>query len=392
MKKYNLLTPEGTRDLLFGESLALRHTKNKLHELFVSHGYSEVITPTIEFYDVFNSTVRYIAQESMYKLSDNKGRLMVIRPDSTMPIARLAATRLKDEQMPLKLFYSQNIFKINPKNAGRDDEIAQSGIEIIGGDTKRSDFEAISIALEVLEELGGSFRFEIGNCAFFKHLISKLVLSEEDIKDIQFFIETKNYSELNNKLDALPQSDDVDALRALPKLFGGKEILEEADKLFNDGEMRESLTELKEVYNNICGLGISEKLNVDLGMVNKSNYYTGIIFKGYVEGIGKSVLSGGRYDTLLSDFGANLPAVGFAVNIGTALLKPLQLKKPDVLVFFEDGCAVESIGYIKELISKGLTVDNALVRTFDEAIRYGRAKGIHQIHFVGKKKTDIINI
>ena len=182
MKKYDLLTPEGTHDLLFDESVARRAVEDKLRCLFESYGYSEVITPGLEFYDVFTLKTRYFAQESMYKLSDAKGRLMVLRPDSTMPIARLSASRLKDEMYPLKLFYNQNIFRINPKNSGRDDEITQSGIEIIGGDPKRADMEALNLATEVLKTCAvDDFRLEIGDSAFFKALISNVTDDEDDI-------------------------------------------------------------------------------------------------------------------------------------------------------------------------------------------------------------------
>ena len=107
MRKTDLLTPEGTRDLLFEECAAKRTISERITKIFESFGYSEVITPGLEFYDVFNGKVRYFPQETMYKLVDGKNRLMVLRPDNTMPIARLAATRLRDEKLPLKMFYNQ---------------------------------------------------------------------------------------------------------------------------------------------------------------------------------------------------------------------------------------------------------------------------------------------
>ena len=164
MKRYDLLTPEGTRDLLFDECAARRIVEERLRKIFTAYGYSEVITPGLEFYDVFNMKARFFAQESMYKLTDGKGRLMVMRPDSTMPIARVVSTRLRDEVFPLKLFYSQSVYRVNPKNSARDDEIFQSGIEIIGGDVRRSDLEALSIAIDVLKTCDADdFRFEILN-------------------------------------------------------------------------------------------------------------------------------------------------------------------------------------------------------------------------------------
>ena len=116
LKRNDLLTPEGTRDLLFEECAAKRTIQERFTGIFESYGYSEVITPGLEFYDLFNGKVRYYPPETMYKLVDCKNRLMVLRPDNTMPIARLAATRLKEEPLPLKLFYNQSIFMVNPKN------------------------------------------------------------------------------------------------------------------------------------------------------------------------------------------------------------------------------------------------------------------------------------
>jgi ATP phosphoribosyltransferase len=150
-KKCNFITPEGTRDLLFEECTVRREIETKLMELFRENGYSEVITPFVEFYDVFDSLDCRIPVENMYKLTDSKGRLMVIRPDSTLPIIRLAQTRLKDEPRPLKLCYNQTIYRANPKEAGRDDEIAQCGIELIGGDDDDSLRQLAKQALQLIE-------------------------------------------------------------------------------------------------------------------------------------------------------------------------------------------------------------------------------------------------
>ena len=253
MKKNDLLTPEGTRDLLFDESVARRIVEDKLQRLFKSYGYSEVITPGLEFYDVFMLKSRYFAQESMYKLSDGKGRLMVIRPDSTMPIARLSATRLKDEIFPLKLFYNQNIFRINPKDSGRDDEITQSGVEIIGGDSKKSDMEILNLATEVLTALETEdFRFEIGDSALFKILIAKVTKDEEETETIREFIENKNLPELKLTLEKYGDNDDVRALYSLPKLFGGEEVFKKAEKIFKDEKAFEVLEDIKQAYEYLC--------------------------------------------------------------------------------------------------------------------------------------------
>jgi ATP phosphoribosyltransferase regulatory subunit len=297
MKKYNLITPEGTRDLLFDECRARREIETELMELFKSKGYHEVITPFLEFYDVFGG----FPQESMYKLTDSKGRLMVLRPDSTQPIIRLAETRLKDEPRPLKLCYNQTIYRANPKEAGRDDETVQSGIEILDGAERESDSEAVSLAALALEKLSGDFRFEIGDCSFFNLLAAEARLSEEEAEEIRLLAETKNYPELNRRVKGV--------LNELPKLFGGEEVFGEAEKLFKTDALKTVLSRLKGVYDSLRKLGLNERITVDLGLTNKRGYYTGILFNGYSAGYGKPVLSGGRY-CINSTSG-----IGFAVNV-----------------------------------------------------------------------------
>ena len=132
MKRYDLITPEGTRDLLFEECLARRSVERRLKELFARIGYSEVVTPGLEFFDVFNGSTRNFRTENLYKTFDSKGRIIVMRPDSTIPIARLVATRLKDTVMPLRLYYNQRIYENNALLKGRSDETVQAGIELIG--------------------------------------------------------------------------------------------------------------------------------------------------------------------------------------------------------------------------------------------------------------------
>lgn len=389
MKKNDLLTPEGTRDLLFDESVARRAIEDKLRHLFESYGYSEVITSGLEFYDVFTLKTRYFPQESMYKLSDAKGRLMVLRPDSTMPIARLAATRLRDETFPMKLFYNQNIFRINPKNSGRDDEITQSGIEIIGGNNKRADIEVLSLAVEALKVCAvDDYRIEIGDSAFFRELISSVTNDEDEAEEIRGYIENKNYPELHSLLEKYPSTKEKAALEALPTLFGGENVFERAKKLFDGTSAASVLNELKQVYQTLCSLGVKEKLFVDMGMVNKANYYTGILFRGYIQEYGMAVLSGGRYDTLIGDFGVSLPATGFAVNINAAanaFLKNSEVKhtvKADILVYAEEKVLEQGFIRCKELNEQGKIAEYSINSSVEEAKAYALKKGIEKIEII----------
>jgi len=388
MKRYDLLTPEGTRDLLFDECVAQRYIENKLTDIFLKHGYTEVVTPGLEFFDVFTFKSRYFAQESMYKLTDAKGRLMVLRPDSTMPIARLVATRLREEPLPLKLFYNQSIFMVNPKNSGRDDEFAQSGIEIIGGDGTAADYEALVLAIQSLSVCGDEFRLEIGESSIFRLLVAELGIDSDEADNIQALIDTKNYPALSDVLSAY-SGDAAEALRALPTLFGGAEVFEIAEKYMITPELKSKLSSLKKIYDALAGSGINE-IKVDLGLVHKNNYYTGIIFRGFVEGYGSPVLSGGRYDNLIGDFGRDVPAVGFAVNVDAAAKMQLKslgddtklITPADVLVYAVKDCEVNGLMHCNSLIKEGLTVFNSVFANEGDAVRYALDHGIKRIDIV----------
>lgn len=388
LKRNDLLTPEGTRDYLFEECAARRTISERITRIFENRGYFEVITPALEFYDVFNGSTRGFSQELMYKLVDGKNRLMVLRPDSTLPIARLAATRLRYEELPLKLFYNQNIYLVNPKDSGRDDEIAQSGIEILGGNSESADREALILAAKALSVCDESYRLEIGDCGIFKELMESFGCDAKLAGDIRHWIETKNYPELN----ALKDSDNsaVAALIALPKLFGGFEVFDEAKKVLHGDVLESKLARLQKLCEDISAVIPREKIRVDLGLINKKNYYTGIIFRGYVEGYGQPALSGGRYDALLGSFGREAAAVGFAVNVEAVAKvymkehKAELQKAPDVLVFGENGAETAALAHCEKLISEGKTVYNFLGECPKCAAKYAGEHKIRRVDIVDK--------
>ena len=401
MKKYDLLTPEGTRDLIFDECAALRNVSENLRRIFISHGYSEVITPGLEFFDVFNNKSRSYSQEALYKLTDAKGRLMVLRPDSTMPIARIVGTRLRDSRLPIKLFCDQTIYRAHPKDSGRDDEFYQCGIEIIGGDVMLSDMEALSLAAEVMESLGEeNYRFEIGESGFFTALCSKLALSEQELDNIRGLVLTKNYPELEAALSDKKDNAYAKALAKLPSLFGGSEVFEKAGSILPDDSTRDMLTRLKKVYENVCALGIGDKVSVDLGIVSRNeDYYTGIVFRGYVEGYGMPVLTGGRYDRLIADFGKDIPATGFAVNENAAAASLLKraggslIVPPDVLIFAGTDAVTAAVKHCRALIAKGEKTEYAGLTDIGEARLLARERHIKRIDTVsadGSVKSETV--
>lgn len=399
MKRYDLITPEGTRDLLFDDCLARRAVEAKLKKLFEGFGYSEVVTPGMEFYDVFSGSSRNFRQESLYKMVDSKGRLIVMRPDSTIPIARLAATRLKDAKLPLRLYYNQSVFENNALLKGRSDEVVQAGIELIGGaNSKRADYEVLCTAVEALAEFDkDNFRLEIGHIGYFKELVTKLDVDEMVREEIRMLISTKNYPALNDLLDEVGNNQITCALKQLPSLFGGIEVLDKAADIYTDDKITGILYNLREVYNRLSSLGYEGKISVDLGIVSHTDYYTGIVFKGYLSEVGQSVLKGGRYDKLVGEFGEDCPAVGFGVNVDSVakhlrkIGEDFSLKTPDAVVFGEKGCVVEAIAYAQKLVREGIVVENSLFNTYEETVEYAKSKGIKKVIVVSDeiKETEV---
>lgn len=381
MKRYDLLTPEGTKDLLYNDCLVREEDKRKIHKIFESRGYSQVITPGLEFYDVFNLNSVYFPQENLFKLTDNKGRLLVVRPDSTMPIARLVATRLKDADLPIRLFYNQSVYAPNKSLAGKSNEVVQTGIELIGTYSIKADLEVLSTAVDVLSMFDKEFRLEIGDIGFFRELVNQLNATDSQKEQIRVFIETKNYPALNDLLDNLDDCKATKALKQLPRLFGGEEVFEKASSLFCDDKIDDILSNLKYIYKSLEKLGFDGKITVDLGIVNRTDYYTGVVMKGYIQGYGEEVLSGGRYNNLIAEFGYDVPATGFAVNVDAVsdiINKDIKCNsKPsvDIIVFCKQEDVMDALVYAKKIREQGSIVEFSTFDTLEETKEYAKRSG-----------------
>lgn len=390
MKRYDTITPEGTRDLLFEECEAVKQVEQMLGRVFESRGFQEVRTPGIEFYDVFTKPASHFPQESMYKLTDTKGRLMVMRPDSTMPIARLVSTRLQGAALPLRLYYNQPVYRVQTRLTGRSDEVMQTGIELIGSASTRADLEAVVTAADALRCCGKRYRLELGHIGVFRSLIDALPTDAQTRETVRELIQSKNYPALGDLLDGIdaPASK---LLRRLPRLFGGAEVLLEAEELFADcPEIMPHIRALHELYSDLVTLVDPDCILIDLGLVNPNNYYTGIVFTGYLEGRGEQVLTGGRYDRLLEDFGEPLPAVGFGIDIDAVarlLLRKTTVRPPDLLVHGLPGYLTDALRFARKQIEDGKTCEHSVFDTPEQAAEYAKSRGIGQLAIIGEQVT-----
>jgi len=317
MGRFKKHTPDGAEDCLPRECFLKKNIEASLRSVFLRHGFLEVETPAFEYYDVFSSGVGSYLQEKMIKFFDAKGRILVLKPDHTVPIARMYNAYYAEGARQQRFFYIQNAYSFEQSAYGKSSEYTQAGIELIGEKGCGADAEVIYIAVQALKAAGlKDFKIDIGQVGFFKALIRDANLEESVIDGIRHNIDIKNMFELNNVLINAGIDDELKSkLDRLPVLFGGEEVFAEADAICSSSECREALQNLREVYALLCAYGIRDYISIDLGMLHDIGYYSGIIFRGLASGIGFPVISGGRYDNLLAEFGTAMPATGFAMGI-----------------------------------------------------------------------------
>lgn len=358
-KKY--ITPEGTRDIVLKECKIKRMLQKNIEKILDSWGYDEIITPTIEFYDTINSGFEALREEELYKFFDNKGKIMALRPDMTIPIARVVASKFKEVKEPLKFRYCANVFRVHESLGGKKNEYTDCGVELIGEVEEKSDLEILVTALDVLNVLEKyKYKLEIGNVRFFNSAVEELNLDYDEKTKLSQLIHRKSLKELEEYLDSLNLNERYRKLfLKLPWLFGGKEILEEGKKYCFNKEMKESIEYLKNLSKDLEQLGYGDIVYYDLGMVPTVNYYTGITFRGYVDGVGTTVLSGGRYDKLISRFGEDRPAVGFSINLDSVLdiIKDEEIQEKETyIIFYNETNKVDAFKKSSELRNAGNVV------------------------------------
>lgn len=381
--------PEGSKDILFDECREKIRIENLLRDSYINCGFLDIISPTLEFYDVFNGDHTTIAQEKMYKLFDNQGRILVLRPDVTTPIARITATKLKEASFPIRFCYTSSVFRINESLFGKTNEVTQSGIETIGIKSVKADAETIIIGINALINCGlRDFKIEIGQAEFYKSLIEELNLVDENKEKIRRYVEDKNFVALDNFIKENVKEHSpgcVRAIKELPKLFGNIEIIDKARKLTNNGKAVKALENILDVYKLIEKAGLESYVTFDLGMVQHMDYYSGIIFRAITHGVGGYILSGGRYDELIKKFGRDLPAIGFAIDVDS-LIDALQnightnhKKEKQLLVYYTEELFKKAFQLAVNFRENGFVCELSLFESENETLDYALNKKIPMV-------------
>ncbi len=402
MSKWAIYTPEGVQDILFEQCYMKRNIEENIRNLFRTSGYYEVETPTLEFYDVFSSGSEHTPQETMFKFFDQQGRILVLRPDITVPIARITATKYRDMTYPLKYFYIGNAFKYNELGGGKQKEFTQAGVEIVGVNNPEADAEVIAAAINATKSIGiENFQIDIGQVEFFKGLMEETGLSEQDVEQMRLLIDRKDFLGIEELVKEHGIREELrELILNLPSLFGSLEVIEKVEKISLNKRSLDALANLRQVLEILEDYGLSKYVSVDLGMVQSLNYYTGIIFRGVTYDVGFPIISGGRYDNLIEKFGEKCPATGFSLGINMIMMaierQKIATKKQsiDSLVCYGDKGRKTAFMVCEELRNQDLTVEMDITKkSIDELKDYAKAKDIGGIiYIIDEENIELHNI
>lgn len=358
-----LQVPYGTKDLLPGEAGAKRKMEDGLAANFAQWGYAEVQTPTFEYLDTFALGGSGITEESM-KFLDRNNKTLVLRSDMTTPLARMVATRMNDQESVKRLFYISNIFRYEQTQAGRQCEFSQAGVELMGTANPMADAEVLALAVASLQTAGlEKFKISVGHIGFLAGLMEEVNLTAQEQDKIKKLVLEHNAVDLENYVATL--SIDVklkDLLGKLLFLQDGQDMLKKLQKSINNEKSSKALENLLEIYGFAKEYGVSKYLSFDLSLIRNFDYYTGMVFEAYTPEMGFNICGGGRYDSMMSSFGKDSPATGFAMGIDRiilALQREGSFKNDsgwDVFVAWEDGYAKEAIQKTTELRAQGKKV------------------------------------
>ena len=367
------LVPGGMATILPEAAHHVRRLESQLLTHVSLWGYDEIILPTFEYLDVLAPGLESELIEKCYKFADRTtGRILLLRPDATAQIARTVAMGMMGSNLPLRLSYRATVFRHEPEHAGRDREIFQVGAELIGAHDSTADTEIISLLIECLQQVGlRSFKISLGHVGFFKGLLVRAGLSPEGQKRAEQAAARKDLPRLEEILaQERVTKTFARAILEAPELCGQAEVLERGRELAgNEKPLVQALDRLTKVHQLLCSAGYQDPLFLDLGEFRGFDYYDGVVFDVFADGVGVELGGGGRYDHLIGRFGRNIPSTGFALNVdrlfqGLNLAgKASDMARVDVLVVALRASAKPLISVAGKLRQSGKRVVQQILST-----------------------------
>ena len=313
-------TPRGFRDILPQEALARERISSTVRECFSAHGYLPVETPLLEDRAVLERGCRI--QDAPFQLFDSDSNLLVLRPDLTLPIARLVAGRISADELPCRFRYEAPVVREESSLKGQPRQFTQLGVELVGEDGTKAESEVVNLLADALARLGvPAWRIVCGSVSPLTSLLAACSPSAEFSRRVLSYVHESDLVSLDAYVDATPglAPDQSRALHQVPRLSGDVSVIEKIDQLLSAAgvpEAERGTDALRQLVQNCAPLVRQGRLRFDFSIINSFDYYTGIIFKGYADGIAASLASGGRYDAVLGNLGRpGIAACGFALSM-----------------------------------------------------------------------------
>ena len=351
MKEKLLHTPDGVRDIYDSEYKRKRKVMSELHHVLELYSYHDIQTPTFEYFDIFSKEKGSAPSNEMYKFFDRDNNTLVLRPDITPSIARCVAKYYENEELPIRLCYEGNTFTNKISHQGKLCEVTQIGGELVNDDSSAADAEILATVVSCCKSVDlEEFQIEVGEVGFFKGIIEEAGLNEEEEQAIRGFIQNKNFFGLQEYVKRLNISEHLKhVLTSFDQLFGGMDMLDQAKKLVQNKRSLQAIDRLEKVYHALAYYHCEEHVSFDLSMVSDFKYYTGILFKGYTYGTGAAIVRGGRYNALLSQYGKDAPAIGFAFVIDELMNAisrqgiPVDIDEGEIILLYHRECQQQAI-------------------------------------------------
>jgi ATP phosphoribosyltransferase regulatory subunit len=280
-------------------------------------GYRFVVTPTVESLDVLSLGLEPEQRRRLFKFSDADGALLALTAEKTVSVARLAAGKMRAAPLPLRLCYAAPVLSNEPAGFARRRESYQVGAELIGAGGGAADAEVIAMAVRCLDAAGlRRYQVDVGHAEFFQGIVEAVSPAVEVRQEVKRALAVRDFVALEQLLSATPlRSAEHDLLLKFPALRGGAEILDAAAELVRNQRSARALEELGRVLELLKAHGLGAAVSLDLGAIRDFDYYTGVIFEGYGQELGRPLAQGGRYDGLLARFGRPAPATGFVIHL-----------------------------------------------------------------------------
>ncbi|NPA47038.1 MAG: histidine--tRNA ligase [Thermococci archaeon] len=394
---------KGTRDLTPADMFRRRWVFDRLRDVFERYSFSEILTPTFEYTDLFRLRSGEDVVNQLYAFKDKGGRDVSLRPDMTSSVARLFVNRYQNAPKPVKWYYIANMFRYEEPQSGRFREFWQAGVELIGSAGVEGDAEVINLFVESYLATGlKDFSVEVGDRTLLDEFA--LMIGVRDTVGLMRLIDKRDKMDHEEFVKALKDfglSDGcVEKVVQLTEIRGRPDdVLPIAEDLFQSERASSEISRLYELMELVESAGTAEWVRINLGIARGFDYYTGVVFEAVAPndlGIG-SIGGGGRYDNLISLFGGKpTPATGFA--IGVERLIPI-LESRNLLPEFDPAPAVyvvpvgdewevkkAAFKVVSSLRRKGIKADVELLgRKLRKALDHAGRMGIPYVVIVGRR-------